>query len=197
MHQSLPYSSTFSPRVKFSWKALSAKILLREIFFTRTFYDAEISRYGTGHLADRVLASFRDQWVVVPMTSLVPRLLPSFLSHTVQKTGREPGRFDHVRDDVLCVVLCVVLVIELPPTHAVLARCQSRLVDIANPASAVGISHGHQGTQARYFVSRHVSTWSTDTTHDLCTTLKINGVVGPTKVCHLKPPSVDIPVFML
>ena len=53
--------------------------------------------------------------------SLVPRLLPSFLSHTVQKTGREPGRFDHVRDDVLCVVLCVVLVIELSPTHTVVA----------------------------------------------------------------------------
>ena len=61
--------------------------------------------------------------------SLVPRLLPSFLSHTVQKTGREPGRFDHVCDDVLCVVLCVVLVIELLPTHAVFAHCQSRLVD--------------------------------------------------------------------
>jgi len=69
-----------------------------------------------------------DQCVI----SLVPRLLPSFLSHTVQKTGREPGRFDYVRDDVLCVVLCVVLVIELSPTHAVLyysARCQSSLVD--------------------------------------------------------------------
>jgi len=44
MHQSLPYSSTFSPRVKFSWKALSAKILLREIYsreplMTRKFPD--------------------------------------------------------------------------------------------------------------------------------------------------------------
>ena len=56
------------------------------------------------------------------LVSLVPRLLPSFLSHTVQKMGREPGRFDHVRDDVLCVALCVVLVIELSPTHAVLER---------------------------------------------------------------------------
>ena len=49
-------------------------------------------------------------------SSLIPRLLPSFLSHTVQKMGREPGRYDHVRDDVLCMVL----VIELLHTHAVL-----------------------------------------------------------------------------
>jgi len=32
MYQSLPYSSTFSPHIKFSWKAHTAKILLREIF---------------------------------------------------------------------------------------------------------------------------------------------------------------------
>ena len=68
-------------------------------------------------------------WHDTASTCLVPRLLPSFLSHTVQKTGREPGRFDHVRDDVLYVVLCVVLVIELSPTHAILTHCQSRLVD--------------------------------------------------------------------
>jgi len=57
--------------------------------------------------------------------SLVPRLLPSFLSHTVQKTKREPGQFDHVCDDILCMALCVVLVIELLPTHAVLALSES------------------------------------------------------------------------
>ena len=51
--------------------------------------------------------------------SLVPMLLPSFLSHTLQKTGREPGRFDHVHDDILCVVLCMVWIIELSPMHAV------------------------------------------------------------------------------
>jgi len=37
MHQSLSYSSMFSPSVKFSWKAHSTKILLHEIFFTWTF----------------------------------------------------------------------------------------------------------------------------------------------------------------
>ena len=49
--------------------------------------------------------------------SLVPRLPPSFLSHTVQKTGREPGRFHHVHNDVLCLALRVVWVIELSPMH--------------------------------------------------------------------------------
>jgi len=53
-------------------------------------------------------------------TSLVPRLLPSFLSLTVQNTGREPGQFYHVRDDILCVDLCMVWVIELSPMHAIL-----------------------------------------------------------------------------
>ena len=52
-------------------------------------------------------------------SSLTPRLLPSFMSHTAQKAGREPGRFDHMRGDVLCMVLCVVWVIKLPPMHAV------------------------------------------------------------------------------
>ena len=49
MHESLPCSSTFSPRVKLSWKAHTTKILLREIFsrehfITRKFPDIRYAR---------------------------------------------------------------------------------------------------------------------------------------------------------
>ena len=40
-----------------------------------------------------------DQTEKIPCT-LVPRLLPSFSSHTVQKMGRKHGRLDCMRDDV-------------------------------------------------------------------------------------------------
>ena len=82
--------------------------------------------FGPTNLRDSVVRILIGLLQAVRFTiyliSLIPRLLPSFLSHTVQKTGREPRQFDHVRDDVLCVVLCMVLVIELSPTHAVLER---------------------------------------------------------------------------
>jgi len=44
--------------------------------------------------------------------SLIPRLFPSFLSHT-EKIKKQ---FDYVHDDVLCVVW----VIEISPMHTVL-----------------------------------------------------------------------------
>ena len=36
------------------------------------------------------------------LPSLIPRLLPSSLSHTIHKTGREPGRYHHVHGRTMC-----------------------------------------------------------------------------------------------
>ena len=62
--------------------------------FNQIQYNALRFFFGLGK-ASPIAALIGDSGCV-PLHSLVPRLLPSFLSHTVQKTGREPGRFDHV-----------------------------------------------------------------------------------------------------
>jgi len=59
MHQSLPYSSTFSPRVHFLRKARSAKILLR------TFYNAEISLYTVHNLGTQYMSMSCKIWTIV------------------------------------------------------------------------------------------------------------------------------------